>query len=153
MSRRRLQSSPRTGVRRANQTQLRPSPLFRYGDDGRAPSVAQGWEVNHATCNSFVEHNRTKKRVLVDPSQVIIVDGILILENCELRDLMDIKIFVDSDADVRLARRILRDVCDRGRTMESVITQYLSTVKPMHEAFVEPSKRHADVIVPQGGGA
>ncbi|MFR9603369.1 MAG: uridine kinase [Rikenellaceae bacterium] len=100
---------------------------------------------------SFVEHNRTEERVLVDPSQVIIVDGILILENSELRDLMDIKIFVDTDADVRLARRILRDVCDRGRTMESVITQYLSTVKPMHEAFVEPSKRHADVIVPQGG--
>ena len=100
---------------------------------------------------SFVDHNRTQERVLVKPSRVIIVDGILIFENKELRDLMDIKVFVDTDADLRLARRMLRDVCDRGRTMESVISQYISTVKPMHEEFVEPSKRYADVIVPEGG--
>ena len=100
---------------------------------------------------SFVEHNRTAERVTVKPSKVIIIDGILIFANQELRDLMDIKVFVDTDADVRLARRILRDVCNRGRSMESVIEQYLSTVKPMHEEFVEPSKRYADVIIPEGG--
>ena len=100
---------------------------------------------------SFVEHNRTAERVTVKPSKVIIIDGILIFENQELCDLMDIKVFVDTDADVRLARRILRDVCNRGRSMESVIEQYLSTVKPMHEEFVEPSKRYADVIIPEGG--
>ena len=100
---------------------------------------------------SFVEHNRAAETVLVKPSKVIIVDGILIFENKELRDLMDIKVFVDTDADIRLARRILRDVCDRGRTMQSVISQYTTTVKPMHEEFVEPSKRYADVIIPEGG--
>ena len=100
---------------------------------------------------SFVEHNRTEEKVLVKPSKVIIVDGILIFENKELRDLMDIKVFVDTDADIRLARRILRDVRERGRSMESVITQYTSTVKPMHEEFVEPSKKYADVIIPEGG--
>ncbi len=100
---------------------------------------------------SFVDHNRTAERVLVKPSRVIIVDGILIFEHKELRDLMDIKVFVDTDADLRLARRILRDVCERGRTMQSVIEQYTTTVKPMHEEFVEPSKKHADVIIPEGG--
>ncbi len=100
---------------------------------------------------SFVDHNRTDERVLVKPSRVVIVDGILIFENKELRDLMDIKVYVDTDADLRLARRILRDVCDRGRTMQSVIEQYTNTVKPMHEEFVEPSKKYADVIIPEGG--
>jgi len=100
---------------------------------------------------SFVEHNRTAEKVPVLPSQVIIVDGILIFENKQLRDLMDIKVFVDTDADLRLARRILRDVRERGRSMESVIDQYTNTVKPMHEEFVEPSKKYADVIIPEGG--
>lgn len=100
---------------------------------------------------SFVNHNRTDEKVAVKPSKVIIVDGILIFENRELRELMDIKVFVDTDADIRLARRILRDVRDRGRSMESVIDQYTTTVKPMHEEFVEPSKKHADVIIPEGG--
>lgn len=100
---------------------------------------------------SFVDHNRTKEKVPVKPSKVIIVDGILIFENKELRDLMDIKVFVDTDADVRLARRIMRDVRQRGRSMESVIDQYITTVKPMHEEFVEPSKKYADVIIPEGG--
>ena len=100
---------------------------------------------------SFVDHNRTEERVVVKPSKVIIVDGILIFENKELRELMDIKVYVDTDADIRLARRILRDVRERGRSMESVITQYTSTVKPMHEEFVEPSKKYADVIIPEGG--
>ena len=100
---------------------------------------------------SFVDHNRTDETVTVKPSKVIIIDGILIFENKELRDLMDIKVYVDTDADLRLARRILRDVCDRGRTMQSVIEQYTNTVKPMHEEFVEPSKKYADVIIPEGG--
>ena len=100
---------------------------------------------------SFIEHNRADKTLRLEPSKVIIVDGILIFENKELRDIMDIKVFVDTDADVRLARRILRDVRERGRSMESVISQYSSTVKPMHEQFVEPSKRHADIIIPEGG--
>ena len=100
---------------------------------------------------SFVEHNRTEEKVAVKPSKVIIIDGILIFENKELRELMDIKVFVDTDADLRLARRILRDVRDRGRSMESVINQYTTTVKPMHEEFVEPSKKYADVIIPEGG--
>ena len=100
---------------------------------------------------SFVEHNRTDETLHVEPSKVIIVDGILIFENEELRNIMDIKVYVDTDADVRLARRILRDVRERGRSMESVISQYTTTVKPMHEQFVEPSKRYADVIIPEGG--
>ena len=100
---------------------------------------------------SFVEHNRAEETLKVEPSKVIIVDGILIFENEELRNIMDIKVFVDTDADVRLARRILRDVRESGRSMESVITEYTSTVKPMHEQFVEPSKRYADVIIPEGG--
>lgn len=100
---------------------------------------------------SFVDHNRTSETIPVKPSKVIIVDGILIFEHKELRDLMDIKVFVDTDADVRLARRIMRDVRQRGRSMESVIDQYITTVKPMHEEFVEPSKKYADVIIPEGG--
>ncbi len=96
-------------------------------------------------------HDRTDRTITIRPTRVIIVEGILIYENRELCDQMDIKIFVDADADVRILRRIVRDVRDRGRSLESVINQYLSTVKPMHEAFVEPSKRRADVIVPEGG--
>lgn len=105
----------------------------------------------HHPVYSFVDHNRTDETVAVKPSKVIIIDGILIFEHRELRDLMDIKVYVDTDADVRLARRILRDVCDRGRSMQSVIDQYITTVKPMHEEFVEPSKKYADVIIPEGG--
>lgn len=100
---------------------------------------------------SFVEHDRMRETVPVKPSKVLIVDGILIFENKRLRDLMDIKVYVDTDADIRLARRILRDVKNRGRSMESVISQYTETVKPMHEEFVEPSKKYADVIIPEGG--
>ena len=96
-------------------------------------------------------HDRSEKTVTVRPSKVIIVEGILIFENKALCDMMDIKIFVDTDADVRILRRIVRDVRDRGRSLESVVNQYLSTVKPMHEQFVEPSKRNADIIIPVGG--
>ncbi len=99
----------------------------------------------------YTIHNRSDKTVEVKPTRVIIVEGILIFENKPLRDLMDIKIFVDTDADVRILRRILRDVKERERTLDSVVDQYLTTVKPMHEAFVEPSKKYADVIVPAGG--
>lgn len=99
----------------------------------------------------FTIHNRTEETVSVQPSKVIIVEGILIFENKELLDLLDIKVFIDTDADVRIIRRILRDVSERGRTLESVITQYLTTVKLMHEQFVEPSKKNADIIIPEGG--
>ena len=100
---------------------------------------------------SFVKHNREKETVLVEPKKIIIVEGILIFENEKLRNLMDIKIFVDTDADIRFIRRLVRDVNERGRSIDSVIEQYCSTVKPMHEQFVEYSKKNADVIVPEGG--
>ena len=96
-------------------------------------------------------YDRSDKTVEVRPTAVIIVEGFLIFENKALRDLMDIRVFVDTDADVRILRRILRDVNERGRTLDSVINQYLTTVKPMHEAFVEPSKKYANIIVPEGG--
>ena len=99
----------------------------------------------------FTVHNRSDETIRISPEKVIIVEGILIFENKELRDLMDIKVFVDTDADVRLCRRILRDVEERGRTLESVVTQYQTTVKPMHEMYVEPSKKFADIIIPEGG--
>jgi len=99
----------------------------------------------------YTVHDRSDKTIEIRPTRVIIVEGILIFENKALRDLMDIKIFVDTDADVRILRRVLRDVKERGRTLDSVVNQYLTTVKPMHEAFVEPSKKYADVIVPAGG--
>lgn len=100
---------------------------------------------------SFVDHIREEQTFKVIPKKVILLDGILIFENKELRDMMDIKIFVDTDADIRFIRRLVRDVRDRGRTIDSVIEQYKTTVKPMHEQFVEPSKKYADIIVPEGG--
>ena len=99
----------------------------------------------------YTVHNRSDKTVLVNPSPVIIVEGILIFQDPGLCELLDIKIFVDTDADVRILRRIVRDVRDRGRSLQSVVDQYLTTVKPMHEMYVEPSKRNADIIVPEGG--
>ena len=99
----------------------------------------------------FTVHNRSNETVKIVPERVIIVEGILIFENKELRDLMDIKIFVDTDADIRLCRRIKRDVNKRGRSMESVLKQWQQTVKPMHELYVEPSKKYADLVVPEGG--
>ena len=99
----------------------------------------------------FAQHNRSDETIEIVPKSVIIVEGILIFENEPLRNLMDIKIFVDTDADVRLCRRIKRDVNKRGRTLESVLTQYQETVKPMHEKYVEPSKKYADIVVPEGG--
>ncbi len=99
----------------------------------------------------YAQHNRSSKTVRIQPAKIIIVEGILIFENEALCDLLDMKLYVDADADVRILRRIVRDVHERGRSLESVITQYLRTVKPMHEQFVEPSKRRADMIIPQGG--
>ncbi|MBR5485206.1 MAG: uridine kinase [Oscillospiraceae bacterium] len=99
----------------------------------------------------FTIHNRSDKTELITPSPVILVEGILLFESETLRNMLDIKIFVDTDADVRILRRILRDVKQRGRSLESVVQQYLTTVKPMHDRFVEPSKRFADIIIPEGG--
>lgn len=99
----------------------------------------------------YTAHDRSNKTVTVKPAKVIVVEGILIFQSEELCKLMDIKIYVDTDADVRILRRIVRDVRDRGRSLESVVNQYLTTVKPMHEQFVEPSKRKADIIIPEGG--
>ena len=99
----------------------------------------------------FTVHNRSDETMRIKPERVIIVEGILIFENKELRDLMDIKIYVDADADIRICRRIKRDVNKRGRSLESVIKQYQETVKPMHEKYVEPSKKYADIVVPEGG--
>ena len=100
---------------------------------------------------SYADHQRTSETELIQPSKVVIVEGILIFQDPRLREMLDIKIFVETDADVRILRRALRDVRDRGRTLESVITQYLTTVKPMHEQFVEPSRKYADIIVLEGG--
>jgi uridine kinase len=99
----------------------------------------------------FEIHNRKKETIKVEPKEIIIVEGILILQEKEIRDLLDIKIYVDTDADVRIIRRMLRDINERGRTVDSVINQYLNIVRPMHMQFIEPSKRYADIIIPEGG--
>ncbi len=99
----------------------------------------------------FKTHSRIDKTTIIKPSKIIIVEGILIFENEQLRKLMDIKIFVDTDADIRILRRIERDIKERGRSLESVVLQYRHTVQPMHIEFVEPSKRYADIIIPEGG--
>ncbi|MEK4700537.1 uridine kinase [Solibacillus sp. FSL R7-0668] len=99
----------------------------------------------------YVQHTRSQEIIHVEPKDVIILEGILVLEDERLRDLMDIKLFVDTDSDLRIIRRIQRDIKDRGRTADSVIEQYLSAVRPMHNLFIEPTKRYADVIIPEGG--
>ena len=118
---------------------LRDLAALRRGEEIRCPVY------------DYTVHNRSDRTVLVKPAPVVIVEGILIFEDRRICDLLDIKIFVDTDADVRILRRIVRDVRDRGRSLESVVDQYLTTVKPMHEMYVEPSKRNADIIVPEGG--
>ena len=105
----------------------------------------------HCPVYDYSIHNRTDRTEEVHPTKVIIVEGILIFQSKELRDLLDIKIFVETDADVRILRRALRDVEERGRSMQSVVTQYLTTVKPMHEQFVEPTRKYADIVVLEGG--
>ena len=105
----------------------------------------------HVPVYDYTVHNRSDKTVRVEPRAVIVLEGILLFHSERLRDMMDLKIFVDTDADERILRRIIRDTKERGRTLDSVIHQYLTTVKPMHDAFVEPYKRYADLIVPGGG--
>jgi uridine kinase len=99
----------------------------------------------------FTVHNRKKQTITIESKAIILLEGILILDSPKLRDLMDIKIFVDTDADVRIIRRIVRDMRERGRSLDSVINQYLSIVKPAHNEFCEPTKRYADIIIPEGG--
>ena len=111
----------------------------------------QHWQPTEIPVYDFREHKRLPQTQTVGPQPIILVEGILILAEAHLRDLFDVKIFVDTDADVRFIRRLKRDLVERGRTVESVMEQYLETVRPMHLEFVEPSKRYADVIIPEGG--
>jgi uridine kinase len=112
--------------------------------------LRNGWPIQ-VPVYDFARHLRTKQTVPVEPRPVIIVEGLMVLAEPQLRQSFDIKVYVDTDADTRLLRRIHRDMNERGRSLESICNQYLNTVKPMHEAFVEPSKRYADVIIPEGG--
>ncbi|MBY6035373.1 uridine kinase [Fictibacillus nanhaiensis] len=111
----------------------------------------QSYESVEKPVYDYTAHTRSDKIIPVDAKDVIILEGILILEDERLRNLMDIKLFVDTDADVRIIRRMVRDIRDRGRTLESVIDQYTSVVRPMHNQFIEPTKRYADIIIPEGG--
>lgn len=109
------------------------------------------YEERTSPIYDYKVHNRSKDTITIVPSKVVIVEGILIFENKELCKMMDVRVFVDTDPDVRLIRRIQRDVMERARSLESVINQYINTVKPMHEQFVEPSKKNANIIIPEGG--
>ena len=109
------------------------------------------WRAVDVPIYDFTTHRRTRSTLHIEPRHVILVDGILIFVEKALREIFDVKIFVDTDADLRFVRRLERDLAERGRTMRSVIDQYLTTVRPMHLEFVEPSKRYADVIIPEGG--
>jgi uridine kinase len=109
------------------------------------------WKTIELPIYDFTTHSRTKESKTVQPQLVIVVEGILIFAEPELRKLFDVKIFVDTEDDIRFIRRLQRDIAERGRTMDNVINQYLTTVRPMHMDFVEPSKRYADVIIPEGG--
>jgi uridine kinase len=111
----------------------------------------KNWERIYLPVYDFTTHTRTNKTIQIDPQLVIVVEGILIFAEPKLRDLFDVKIFVDTDDDIRFIRRLQRDIAERGRSMDMVIKQYLTTVRPMHLDFVEPSKRYADVIIPEGG--
>lgn len=99
----------------------------------------------------FVSHTRAATTEIIDPCDVIVLEGLFVLEDERIRSILDIKVFVDTDADIRFIRRLMRDVEERGRTLESVVTQYTTTVRVMHDLFIEPSKRYADVIIPEGG--
>lgn len=111
----------------------------------------KNWEAVEMPVYDFTRHTRTQQSIRVEPHRVIVVEGILIFAERALRELFDVKIFVDTDPDLRFIRRLQRDLSERGRTTEMVISQYLSTVRPMHLEFVESSKRYADVIIPEGG--
>ena len=109
------------------------------------------WKAIDIPVYDYASHNRSKEVIHQEPKEVILVEGILVLNDPRLRNLMDIKIFVDTDDDIRIIRRIQRDIEERGRSLQSVIDQYLATVKPMYHQFIEPTKRYADIIVPEGG--
>ncbi|RRG18297.1 uridine kinase [Weissella viridescens] len=109
-----------------------------------------GETIERPTYN-YAEYNRSPETITIEPADIIIVEGILLFNNPELRDLLDIKIYVDTDDDIRFIRRMQRDVNERGRTIESVVDQYLATAKPMYHQFIEPTKRYADIILPEGG--
>lgn len=109
------------------------------------------WKSIEKPIYDYTQHTRSQETVKVEPKEVIILEGIMVLNDPRLRDLMDIKIFVDTDDDIRIIRRIQRDMEERGRSLQSVIDQYLATVKPMYHQFIEPTKRYADIIVPEGG--
>lgn len=109
------------------------------------------WKSIERPVYDYKIHTRSKKTTLIEPKEVIILEGILILEDSRLVDLMDIKVFVDTDSDIRIIRRIERDIKERGRTLDSVISQYLNAVRPSHLQFIEPTKRYADIIIPEGG--
>jgi uridine kinase len=111
----------------------------------------KAWQAIDMPVYDFTTHTRTSRSSRIEPKGVVVVEGILIFAEPELRSLLDVKIYVDTDADIRFIRRLQRDIFERGRTTESVIQQYLNTVRPMHMEFVEPSKRYADVIIPEGG--
>lgn len=113
-------------------------------------TLMDGEPINKPIYN-FEEHTRRKETITVYPKDIIILEGILILDDIRIRELLDIKIFVDTDSDVRIIRRITRDIKERGRTLDSVIEQYMTTVRPAHMQFIEPSKRYADIIIPEGG--
>ncbi len=112
--------------------------------------LRQGFSIE-CPVYDYTIHDRSDQVITIHPTRVLVIDGIMVLAEPKLRELMDIKIFVDTDADIRILRRIRRDVNERGRSLDSVIDQYLSTVKPMHEMYVEPSKKYADIIIPVGG--
>lgn len=109
------------------------------------------WEPIEKPVYDYERHTRSDKTIYCEPKEVIILEGILVLEDERLRNMMDIKVFVDTDSDLRIIRRIMRDIKERGRTIESVIDQYINVVRPMHLQFVEPAKRYADIIIPEGG--
>ena len=143
--------SARTARSRSAACRITTTPTFDTDlmiDDLKKLKAGQ---TIHCPVYDYGIHNRTDKTVEVRPTKVVIIEGILIFQNPDLRDLLDIKIFVETDADVRILRRALRDVEERGRSMQSIVTQYLTTVKPMHEQFVEPTRKFADIVVLEGG--
>ncbi len=111
----------------------------------------KNWQSIEKPVYNYEMHTRAEETITVEPQEVIILEGILVLEDEKLRNMMDIKVFVDTDADIRIIRRLMRDINERGRSLESVINQYINVVRPMHLQFVEPAKRYADVIIPEGG--
>ena len=126
---------------------------FAFGDDLLIQHVGDllNYKAIEKPVYDYVAHTRSQATIIQEPKEVIILEGILILEDERLRDLMDIKVYVDTDDDIRIIRRIKRDMEERGRTLDSVIEQYLTVVKPMYHQFIEPTKRYADIIVPEGG--